>query len=376
VWGPEPRLAHALVNAVSVLIIACPCALGLATPISIMVGTGRGAQLGVLIKQAEALEQLGRVDTLVFDKTGTLTEGRPRLDAVVPAPGFDEAQLLQWVASLEQASEHPLASAVVAGAEARGLRFDAVSDFRAESGKGIAGNVASRRVVVGTQAFLQQHGADAALLADVVEARRKNAQTVVLAAIDGVFAGFVAVADPIKPSAAAALAELRRQGLRLVMLTGDSAATAQSVAKTLGIDEVHAELLPSQKHDVVRELKAQGRKVAMAGDGTNDAPALAAADVGIAMGTGTDVALQSAGITLVKGDLGGVVRARRLSVQVMRNVKQNLIFAFAYNALGIPIAAGLLYPFFGLLLSPMVAGAAMAFSSVSVVINALRLRSA
>ena len=375
-WGPEPRLAHALVNAIAVLIIACPCALGLATPMSIMVGTGRGAELGVLFKQAEALEQLEKVDTLVIDKTGTLTEGRPRLEAVVPARDFDEATLLGLVASLERASEHPLASAVVKGAEERSVPLSQATDFRAETGKGISGSVGGRRLLVGTEAFLREHDIDPGAALAAIEERRRLAETVVLVAIDGRFAGFVAVADPIKDSAAEALSELRRLGLNIVMLTGDSAATAHSVAKALGIDDVRAGLLPAQKHDIVRELQAQGRKVAMAGDGTNDAPALAAADVGIAMGTGTDVALKSAGITLVKGDLRGVVRARRLSMQVMKNIKQNLAFAFAYNALGIPLAAGVLYPFFGLLLSPMIAGAAMAFSSVSVVVNALRLRRA
>jgi len=376
IWGPEPRAAHALVNAVAVLIIACPCALGLATPMSIMIGTGRGASLGILIKRADALEQLEQVDTLVVDKTGTLTEGRPRLEAVVPLDGFDSAKLLALAASLERASEHPLASAIVAGAETRGLSLQAASDFHAESGKGIRGVVGGRTLLVGTEAFLAEQQVSAASLQAEIAERRGDGQTVVLVAVDGALAGLLAVTDPIKPSAAAALSELRRLGLRLVMLTGDSAATAQSVAGRLGIDEIHADVLPAQKHAIVSELKRQGRKVAMAGDGTNDAPALAAADVGIAMGTGTDVAIQSAGITLVKGDLGGVVRARRLSVSVMRNIRQNLAFAFVYNTLGIPLAAGLLYPFFGLLLSPMLAGAAMALSSVSVIGNALRLRRA
>jgi Cu+-exporting ATPase len=378
VWGPEPRLAHALVNSVAVLIIACPCALGLATPMSIMVGTGRGAGLGILIKRAEALEVLQRVDTLVVDKTGTLTEGRPRLEAAVPAPGFDEATLLALAASVERASEHPLASAVVAGAQARGLTLQQVGGFRAESGKGIRGQVADQDVVIGTEPFLSERGVSAAPpeLSEEAARRRAQGETVVFVAVGGSFVGLLAVVDPIKASAAEALAELRRLGLRVVMLTGDNSATAASVARQLGIEEVHADVLPAQKHAVVRQLKQQGRVVARAGDGTNDAPALAAADVGIAMGTGTDVALQSAGITLVKGDLRGVVRARRLSANVMRNVRQNLVFAFVYNALGIPVAAGLLYPFFGVLLSPMFAGAAMAFSSVSVITNALRLRSA
>jgi len=376
IWGPEPRAAHALVNAVAVLIIACPCALGLATPMSIMIGTGRGAGLGILIKRADALEQLEQVDTLVVDKTGTLTEGRPRLEAVVPVDGFDSAKLLALAASLERASEHPLASAIVAGAETRGLSLQAASDFHAESGKGIRGVVGGQTLLVGTEAFLAEQQVSAASLQAEIAERRRDGQTVVLVAVDGALAGLLAVTDPIKASAAAALSELRRLGLRIVMLTGDSAATAQSVAGRLGIDEVHADVLPARKHAIVSELKRQGRKVAMAGDGTNDAPALAAADVGIAMGTGTDVAIQSAGITLVKGDLGGVVRARRLSVSVMRNIRQNLAFAFVYNTLGIPLAAGLLYPFFGLLLSPMLAGAAMALSSVSVIGNALRLRRA
>jgi len=376
VWGPEPRLAHALVNAVAVLIIACPCALGLATPMSIMVGTGRGASLGILIRRAEALEQLEQVDTLVVDKTGTLTEGRPQLEAVVPAEGFDEARLLRLAASLERASEHPLASAIVAGAAARGLALQAADGFLSLSGKGIRGQVEGGAVVIGTEPFLAEIGVSAAPLSGKIAELRAQGQTVVLVAVNGRLAGLLGVADPLKASAAAALSELRALGVRIVMLTGDSAATAQSIAQRLGIDEVHADALPAHKHAIVSQLKQQGHKVAMAGDGTNDAPALAAADVGIAMGTGTDVAIQSAGITLVKGDLRGVVRARRLSASVMRNVRQNLLFAFAYNALGIPLAAGALYPFFGLLLSPMFAGAAMAFSSVSVIGNALRLRHA
>ena len=376
VWGPEPRVAHALVNAVAVLIIACPCALGLATPMSIMVGTGRGASLGILIKRAEALEQLQQVDTLVVDKTGTLTEGRPRLEAVVAALGFDEAELLALSASVERPSEHPLASAIVAAALGRAARLQEPSEFRAESGKGIRARVGSRDVVIGTEAWLSEHQVDAAALQAETARRRAQGQTVVLVAVDGAFAGLLAVADPIKATTPEALAELKKLGLRIVMLTGDSAATAHSVARELGIEEVHAGVLPAEKHAVVTALKQRGRRVAMAGDGTNDAPALAAADVGIAMGTGTDVAMQSAGITLVSGDLRGLVRARRLSVSVMRNIRQNLGFAFIYNGLGIPIAAGLLYPFFGLLMSPMFAGAAMAFSSVSVIGNALRLRRA
>jgi Cu+-exporting ATPase len=379
VWGiagPEPRLAHALVSAVSVLIIACPCALGLATPMSILVGTGRAASVGVLIRNAEALERFEKVDTLVVDKTGTLTEGRPALDAVVAAPGIDEAALLQLSASLERSSEHPLASAIVTAATARGLALLPVTEFRAVSGKGIAGRVDGRPVAIGTEAFLATHGAANEALAPEIAARRGEGQIVVVAAIDGQNAGFLAISDPLKPAAPEALRELRELGMRVVMLTGDSAATAHSVAQRLGITEVHAGVLPADKHAVVSELKRQGHAVAMAGDGTNDAPALAAADVGIAMGTGTDVAIRSAGITLVKGDLRGVVRARRLSARVMQNIRQNLLFAFAYNALGIPLAAGVLYPAFGLSLSPMWAGAAMAVSSVSVVANALRLRRA
>ena len=376
VWGPEPRLAHALVNAVAVLIIACPCALGLATPMSIMVGTGRGASTGVLFRRAEALEQLEQVDTLVLDKTGTLTEGRPRLEAVLAAPGFDESRLLQLAASVERASEHPLAAAVVAGAQARGLGLLAVADFRATSGKGIQGRVGADAVVVGNEAFLAEGGVSLQALRVEIGELRRAGQTVVGVAVNGAFSGVLGVADPLKASAAEALSELRALGLHIVMLTGDNAATAQCVAQQLGIGEVHADALPAQKHALVSELQRAGHKVAMAGDGTNDAPALAAADVGIAMGTGTDVAIQSADVTLVKGDLRGVLRARRLSTSVMRNVRQNLVFAFAYNALGIPVAAGLLYPHFGLLLSPMLAGAAMAFSSVSVIGNALRLRQA
>ncbi|MES1186162.1 MAG: heavy metal translocating P-type ATPase [Myxococcales bacterium] len=376
VWGPEPRLAHALVNAVAVLIVACPCALGLATPMSIMVGTGRGAGVGILVRRAEALEQLEQVDTLVVDKTGTLTEGRPRLEAVLPAEGFDEVGLLQLAASLERVSEHPLASAVVAGATARGLELRAAEGFLSVSGKGIRGQVDGRAVLIGTESFLGEAGVPVAALASQGAALREQGQTVVFVAVNGGLAGLLAIADPIKESAKGALAELRTLGLQIVMLTGDSSVTAASVAKRLGIEQVHAGALPADKHAIVSRLKQQGHKVAMAGDGTNDAPALAAADVGIAMGTGTDVAIHSAGITLVKGDLQGVVRARKLSASVMRNVRQNLAFAFVYNLLGIPLAAGLLYPFFGLLLSPMFAGAAMAFSSVSVIGNALRLRHA
>jgi P-type Cu+ transporter len=375
-WGPEPRGVYALVNAVAVLIIACPCALGLATPMSIMVGTGRGAELGVLVKQAEALERLERIDTLVLDKTGTLTEGRPTLQAVLPAPGVAELELLGLAGSLEKGSEHPLASAIVEGATARGARFEAVTHFHAASGKGIAGKVGARDVLVGTEQFLLEKGVAVDALRSRVEQHRERGQTVVWVAVDGQLAGCLAAEDRVKTTTREALSGIRALGIRIVMLTGDSPATASAVARQLGIEEVHAGVLPSEKHAVITELKRQGRKVAMAGDGTNDAPALAAADVGIAMGSGTDIALQSAGVTLVRGDLRGVLTARRLSASVMRNVRQNLAFAFLYNTLGIPLAAGVLYPWFGLLLSPMLASAAMAFSSVSVIANALRLRHA
>jgi Cu+-exporting ATPase len=377
VWGsvgPEPRVAHALVNAVAVLIIACPCALGLATPMSIMVGTGRGASAGVLVKNAEALELFEKVDTLVVDKTGTLTEGKPHLVTVVPAPGHDERDVLAAAASLEKGSEHPLAAAIVAGASERGVNVEDASDFRAIVGQGVAGRVHGRDVALGNARLLAEHGADPSSLAADAERLRAEGQTVVLLAVGGEFAGILGVADPIKESTPEALRQLRAAGLRVVMLTGDNQATARAVAAKLGIEDVRAEVLPDQKSAVVAELKANGHIVAMAGDGTNDAPALATAHVGIAMGTGTDVAMQSASVTLVKGDLRGIVRARRLSQEVMKNIRQNLFFAFLYNALGVPLAAGLLYPFFGLLLSPMIASAAMAFSSVSVIGNALRLR--
>jgi Cu+-exporting ATPase len=376
VWdliGPEPRLAHSLINAVSVLIIACPCALGLATPMSIMVGIGRGATAGVLIKNAEALEVLERVDTLVVDKTGTLTEGRPRLTSVVPA-GVDEADLLRLAASLEQGSEHPLAAAIVAGARERGLALAGVEDFRSVPGRGVAGTVSGRVVALGNRAFLTELGLEPGELAGRAEALSGEGQTVVFVAVDGRAAGLLGVADPVKPSTPEAIRRLRDEGVRIVMLTGDSRTTAEAVARRLGLTEVEAEVLPAQKAEVVKRLQAEGRVVAMAGDGVNDAPALAQAQVGIAMGTGTDVAMESAGVTLVKGDLRGIARARRLSRGTMRNVRQNLFFAFLYNALGVPLAAGVLYPAFGLLLSPVVASAAMTFSSVSVIANALRLR--
>ncbi|HEY6292144.1 MAG TPA: heavy metal translocating P-type ATPase [Terriglobia bacterium] len=380
VWaliGPEPRLAHALVNAVAVLIIACPCALGLATPMSIMVGTGRGAGAGVLIKQAEALETLEKVDTLVVDKTGTLTEGRPRLVKVLPLGGSGEDEILSLAASLERASEHPLAQAITAAARERGLAFMPVEDFRAVTGKGVMGRVAGRMVALGSLEMLEEadvHPEELDTLASSAEALRAQGQTVMFAAVDGRRAGLLSVKDPIKASTPEALRRLREDGLQIVMITGDNPTTAQAVARELRIDEFEAGVLPARKIEAVRRLQSEGRVVAMAGDGINDAPALARADVGIAMGTGTDVAMESADITLVKGDLGGIVRARRLSRVTLRNIRQNLFFAFIYNSLGIPLAAGVLYPTFGLLLSPVVASAAMTFSSVSVIANALRLR--
>ena len=373
-WGPEPRFSYGLVAAVAVLIIACPCALGLATPMSIMVGVGRGAQAGVLIKNAEALEHMEKVDTLVVDKTGTLTEGKPSVTAVVPAPGFDEAEILRLAASVERASEHPLALAIVAAADKQGIATAPVADFDSPTGKGALGTVEGRRVVLGNAAFLTEHGIDPARLADQADKLREDGATVIFAGIGGKAAGAIAIADPVKTSTPEALAGLRAEGIRVVMLTGDNWTTAKAVARRLGIDEVEAEVLPDQKSAVVQRYKADGRVVAMAGDGVNVAPALAAADVGIAMGTGTDVAMESAGVTLLKGDLTGIVRARRLSQAVMRNIRQNLFFAFIYNALGVPVAAGVLFPFFGILLSPIIAAAAMALSSVSVIGNAIRLR--
>ncbi|MGE0361646.1 MAG: heavy metal translocating P-type ATPase [Vicinamibacterales bacterium] len=373
VWGPEPRFAHALVNAVAVLIIACPCALGLATPMSIMVGTGRGAELGVLLRNAEALEVMEQVDTLVVDKTGTLTEGKPALTTVVPAAPFDEPTLLRLVASLEKVSEHPLAEAIVRGAEERSVPLGPVTDFRSETGQGVVGLVDGRTVAIGNTAMLAAVGATATST-ERADALRQNGETVMFVAVDGVYAGLVGVADRIKTTTAEAIKALHDEGLRIVMLTGDSRLTASAVARTVGIDDVEAEVLPEQKAAVVKRLQAEGRRVAMAGDGINDAPALAQADVGVAMGTGTDVAMESAGVTLVQGDLRGLVRARRLSRATMRNIRQNLFFAFVYNVLGVPIAAGVLYPAFGLLLSPILASAAMTFSSVSVIGNALRLR--
>ena len=374
--GPEPRMAYALVAAVSVLIIACPCALGLATPMSIMVATGKGASVGVLFRNAEAIEVLRRVNTLVVDKTGTLTEGKPKLVAVVPQPGQDEAVVLRLAASLEQGSEHPLASAIVAGAASRGVDLLKPADFQAISGKGVTGTVDGHAVALGNLALLQQLHVDPGPLAARAEELRADGQTVMFVAVDAQPAGLLAVADPIKSTTVEAIRQLHAEGLKIVMLTGDNRTTAQAVARQLGIDDVVADVLPDQKADAVKRLQADGRFVAMAGDGINDAPALAQAQVGIAMGTGTDVAMESAGVTLVKGDLTGIVRARRLSRATMANIKQNLFFAFVYNALGVPLAAGVLYPFVGLLLSPMIAAAAMSVSSVSVIANALRLRSA
>jgi len=379
VWsliGPEPRMAHALINAVAVLIIACPCALGLATPMSIMVATGKGATMGVLFRNAEAIEVMRKVDTLVVDKTGTLTEGKPRLVTVLPGPGHEERTVLRLAASLERGSEHPLAEAIVRGAEERGAALVGSSAFEGITGKGVRGTVEARTVALGNPALMGDLGVEHGGFAERAEALRAEGQTVMFVAVDGELAGLLGVADPIKESTPEAIRALHREGIRIVMLTGDSRTTAQAVARKLGIDDVIAEVLPDQKVDVVKRLQGAGRFVAMAGDGINDAPALAQAQVGIAMGTGTDVAMESAPVTLVKGDLRGIVRARRLSRRTMRNIKQNLFFAFVYNAAGVPIAAGVLYPFFGLLLSPIIAAAAMSFSSISVVGNALRLRRA
>jgi Cu+-exporting ATPase len=374
VLGPEPRLAHALVNAVAVLIIACPCALGLATPMSIMVGTGRGATAGVLVKNAEALETLERVDTLLVDKTGTLTEGKPRVVTIVALPGQDESELIRLVAGLEKASEHPLAAAIAGAALERGLSIPAAESFRSRTGRGVEGRVDGRAVAIGNAAFLDELGVSPGSLAERAEAPRREGQTVVFVLLDGQPAGLIGIADPIKDSSAEAISDLRADGIRLIMLTGDNRTSAEAVARRLGLDEVRAEVLPDQKAEEVGRLQAEGRIVAMAGDGINDAPALARAQVGIAMGTGTDVAIESAGITLLRGDLRGVVRARKLSRATMANIRQNLAFAFLYNALGVPIAAGVLYPMFHILLNPMIASIAMTLSSVSVILNALRLR--
>ena len=375
-WGPEPRFSYGLIAAVAVLIIACPCALGLATPMSIMVGVGRGAQAGVLIKDAEALERLERIDTLVVDKTGTLTEGRPKVVAVETLGGAEKNNVLRFAAALERSSEHPLAAAIVRAAQEAGLQIPAVETFEAVTGKGVTGAVEGTKVAIGNVKLLGDLKVDASSLDAVADRLRDEGATAMYVAIDGAPAGVVAVADPIKATTPDAIRQLRASNVRVVMLTGDNRTTADAVARQLGIDEVIADVLPDQKSAVIEKLRAQGRKVAMAGDGVNDAPALAAAEVGIAMGTGTDVAIESAGVTLVKGDLSGIVRARRLSRAVMGNIRQNLFFAFVYNAAGVPIAAGVLYPVLGVLLSPIIAAAAMALSSVSVIINSLRLRAA
>jgi P-type Cu+ transporter len=373
-WGPEPRFSYGLVAAVAVLIIACPCALGLATPMSIMVGVGRGAQSGVLIKNAEALEHMEKVNTLVVDKTGTLTEGKPAVTSIVAGSGYTEAEVLRLAASVERASEHPLALAIVRAAEKQGLTTSKVVDFDSPTGKGAVGLVDDKRIVLGNAKFLTELGIDVTALASRAEELRKEGATAIFIAVEGTVAGVLAIADPVKATTPEALNALKAESIGVVMLTGDNWTTAKAVARRLGIEDVEAEVLPDQKSAVVQRYKAAGRVVAMAGDGVNDAPALAAADVGIAMGTGTDVAMESAGVTLLKGDLTGIVRARRLSQAVMRNIRQNLFFAFIYNALGVPIAAGVLYPFFGILLSPIIAAAAMALSSVSVIANSLRLR--
>jgi Cu+-exporting ATPase len=372
--GPEPAMAFALINAVAVLIVACPCALGLATPMSIMVATGKGATLGVLFKNAEAIEVLRKVNTLVVDKTGTLTLGKPKLVTVAPVDGWSEEQLLGFAASLERGSEHPLAAAIVQGAEERNVRLDGAADFESLTGRGVRGLVSGRIVVLGNRKLLDEFGIDPGPLAERAEDLRMSGQTVMFVTVDGAAAGMLGVADPVKETTPEAVERLHEEGIRILMLTGDSRTTATAVARALGIDDVVAEVLPDQKADAVKRLQAEGRVVAMAGDGINDAPALAQAHVGIAMGTGTDVAMESAGVTLVRGDLRGIVRARLLSRATMRNIRQNLFFAFIYNSLGIPVAAGVLYPLLGILLSPMIAAAAMSFSSVSVIGNALRLR--
>jgi len=375
--GPEPRFAHAIVNAVAVLIIACPCALGLATPISVMVGIGRGAQAGVLIRNAEAIEVMEKVTTVVVDKTGTLTEGKPRLTQILPVSGVSEHELLFLAASVEQNSEHPLAAAIVRGAKERGAKLQSVADFTSITGGGVIGKVGEREIAVGKLRFLQERGvADLEGIEPKATALQAEGQTAMFVAINAKAAGILTVSDPIKASTPEAIAQLHRLGLKIIMLTGDNERTANAVAKKLGLDQVEAGVEPQHKHERIQQLRQQGQIVAMAGDGINDAPALAAADVGIAMGTGTDVAMESAGITLVKGDLRGIVKAITLSRSMMRNIRQNLFFAFVYNSLGIPIAAGVLYPFFGLLLSPIIAGAAMSLSSVSVITNALQLRHA
>jgi Cu+-exporting ATPase len=375
-FGPEPRFTFGFVAAVTVLIIACPCALGLATPMSIMVGVGRGAAAGVLVKNAEALERMEKVDTLLVDKTGTLTDGKPKVVAIEPFSGIAEAELLRFAAAVERPSQHPLAAAIVAEAAAREFAVETATEFDAPTGKGVIGTVAGRRVAIGNPAYLSELGVDTTALSEAADRHRREGATAILVAVDGKAAGVIAIADPVKQSTPSALAALKAEGIRVIMVTGDNRVTAEAVARRLGLDEVEADVLPDAKSAVVARLKAEGRVVAMAGDGVNDAPALAAADVGIAMGTGTDVAIESAGVTLVKGDLSGIVRARRLSHATMRNIRQNLFLAFVYNAIGVPVAAGVLYPSFGLLLSPAIAAAAMALSSISVVGNALRLRSA
>jgi len=374
IFGPPPASAYALVAAVSVLIIACPCALGLATPMSIMVGVGKGASAGVLIKNAEALERFEKIDTLVVDKTGTLTEGKPRVVAVIPAEGFDENTIVSLGASLEQASEHPLAAAIVAAATERGVNIDAVSEFSSVTGKGVIGKIGQRQIAIGNAGLLNDVGLHSASLETRADELRRDGATAMFVAVEGKSAGIIAVADPIKATTPAALKHLKADGIRIVMLTGDNRTTAQAVAAKLGLSEVEAEVLPQQKHATVRRLRSEGGAVAMAGDGVNDAPALAEADVGVAMGTGAEAAMQSAGVTLVKGDLAGIARARALSRATMRNIRQNLLLAFIYNVMGVPIAAGALYPLFALTLSPAIAAAAMSLSSVSVVANALRLR--
>ncbi|HHX90814.1 MAG TPA: copper-translocating P-type ATPase, partial [Paracoccus sp.] len=374
IWGPDPRFSYGLIAAVSVLIIACPCALGLATPMSIMVGVGRGAQAGVLIRNAEVLEHLEKVDTIILDKTGTLTEGRPAVTAIVPAPGWTDQRVLRFAASVERASEHPLAQAIVRAAEEHAVRTAPVTDFDSPTGKGAYGTVEGKRVSLGNAKFLAEQAVDVTPLAAEADRLRADGATAIFMGVEGSIAAIFAIADPVRASTPEALAALKAQGIRVVMLTGDNWTTARAVARQLGIDEVEAEVLPDEKSAVVQKHKAAGEVVAMAGDGVNDAPALAAADVGIAMGTGTDVAMESAGVTLLKGDLTGILRARRLSEAVMGNIRQNLFFAFVYNALGVPVAAGVLYPFFGILLSPIIAAAAMTLSSISVIANAARLR--
>jgi len=374
--GPEPQLAHALIGAVAVLIIACPCALGLATPMSIMVATGKGATNGILFKNAEAIELLRQVDTLVVDKTGTLTEGKPQLTDVFPAAGISEHDLVHFAGSLEKGSEHPLAQAIVAGAAERKVPLTSSKDFDSITGKGVTGNVAGHRIVLGNRKLLEDEGIPVDALAEKVADLRGQGHTVMFLGMDGKFAGLLSVSDPVKETTQEAIEQLHKDGVRIVMLTGDNRTTAEAVAQRLGLDDVVAEVLPDEKASVVKTLQSQGRFVAMAGDGINDAPALAQAQVGIAMGTGTDVAMETAGVTLVKGDLRGIARARTLSRATMRNIRQNLFWAFVYNTLGVPVAAGVLYPFFGILLSPVIAAAAMSFSSVSVIGNALRLRRA